>query len=203
MNSLDTYITDANFSIITKDVSMVGIKRSDYETLYRYETSEDFNLFCLNRTKPISNFDDFKNRFEKFYSKQRKFQFIIKDNKENNLGIVFCSREGIVNGNSNICLYLDKKARGNPIIWRAMSVLFIYMFKEMKLIKIYTKIMEDNKISLKVTKHFGFVQEAFFPKHYIRADGNHIGIYVFALYPDTINKWYINSEIEEFYTILK
>lgn len=188
MNNRDTYLTCANFSINCESFSLVGVKETDYETLYGYESDNIFDLFCLNRTNPITSFVDYKKRFQKLYSKQRHFQFIIKDRHGRDFGTIFTSKKGFVHGHSNFCIYLTESARGHEIGWHAFALFLRYMFEYEKLLKIYTEIMDDNDLSIRCARFFGMIEEGHYPNHYLRSDKSHIGVKIFAVYPSVINK---------------
>lgn len=188
MKNKDKYLTHANFSINCGSFSLVGAKESDFETLYEYETDNTFNLFCLNRINPITSFANYKKRFSDLYTKQRYLQFIIKDSYGKSFGTIFTSKKGLIHGHSNFCIYLTEESRGHPIGWHSIVFFFRYMFEHEKILKLYTEIMDDNEFSIRCAKYFGMVSEGRLPNHYLRPNGEHIGINIFTLYPSVIGK---------------
>ncbi len=131
-----------------------------------------------------SNIESEKEWIHKMYQKGiRNNIYLAIEEKESQSFIGYCVARNInfLNRNADVGIIFLKEGRGKGY-FREISVLFYdYLFAQLNFHKVYSIVIEDNKIALNSDKKIGFVVEGLIKEH-IWQDGKYKNVVFVSLY---------------------
>ncbi|MCC6371466.1 MAG: GNAT family N-acetyltransferase [Bacteroidia bacterium] len=110
------------------------------------------------------------------------FTFVIEDTKEKIIiGIVFIKDINWKIPKGELGFYIDADYEGKGVLSKSLQYVITYAFSELKFIKVFMRVAEENTRSRKVAERLGFVTEGIIRKDFKTTEGEVIDVLYFGL----------------------
>jgi len=142
------------------------------------------NLEIINQasgTRFPNSKEDQRKWIERTLSSDNKKKLVVKNNKNENVGLVSIANINLKNRNAELGIYIHPQHFGNKYSFNALSLLIGFAFKELNLHKLYAVIHEENVVSQNLFKKLGFALEAIH-KDEVFKGGKYINVHYFTLF---------------------
>lgn len=175
-------LTKADFNLQTPNILCKAATYKDLPTIYNLEKGDEFQEKCVINNNFPKNLEEYKERYKKIYSKFRFMHFLLFTRKGIPFGTIFFYQKSDRHRLVYFNVYLKKDYRTKPGTWKVIVTLLDHLFYCIDIHKIYTQIFEGNDFSLQNAEKMGFEVEGFLSEHYIKKDGQRMGVYICSLF---------------------
>ncbi len=145
----------------TDRIRLRKIKRSDAESIYKYAKAKEISRYTfIPRPYTIKNATTFIRQSQILFRKKKEFHLGIELKETGEIiGMIGLIRIDYKNKNAELGCWLGKKFWRKGIMGEAVSLMLRFGFKELKLVRIYARVMTPNIASAKLVESAGFTLE--------------------------------------------
>jgi len=144
-----------------KQVNLRKLKKSDAQSIY--QNAKDFEIARYTTVPHPYTLNDASDFIRRTHQKMRKktdyeLGIELKENKKI-IGMISLTKINYDNKNAEIGYWLGKKYWGRKIMKEAIRLILNFGFGELKLVRIYARVMHPNIASAKLLEKSGFKYE--------------------------------------------
>lgn len=173
--------------ITHKCFQMTPVKSDHFETLYDWVKNQDFLRYCSHKNN-FSNKEEFiEDLLNSFRRRDRFCQFILEKNSQI-FGTIFAYSLNKEHGYCFITIFLNKNTRNMMYGPYSVYLFCSFLFKELKLFKIYMDVYGNNSTCIHILKKAKISEEGVFIGHRI-FNGERVDLYRFALYKKNLENF--------------
>ena len=144
-----------------KQINLRKLKKFDAPSIYKHAKDFDIAKYTtLPHPYKLKNAEDFVKITHQKIRKKKAFELGIelKETKEI-IGMVSLMNIDYDNKNAEVGYWLGKKYWGKKLMKEAVKLILNFGFKELKLVRIYARVMHPNIASAKLLEKLGFQYE--------------------------------------------
>ncbi|MCD4670643.1 MAG: GNAT family N-acetyltransferase [Actinomycetia bacterium] len=144
-----------------KKINLRKLKKSDAQSIYKNVKDYDIAKYTkIIHPYKLKDAQDFIKTTHKNIRRKKAFELGIEIKKSKEIigmmSLIYIDHE---NKNAEIGYWLGKKYWGNEIMEEAVKLILNFGFKELKLVRIYARVMHPNIASAKLLEKSGFQYE--------------------------------------------
>lgn len=168
MNQKEVFKNFKKTKIETKNLILRPLRKTDAKSITKYLQEKVFNKNTTSIPYPynIKHAEDFIKKSQTINNNNFQLNFGVYNKKlKEVIGIVSLLKIVLKNKNAESGSWIGKPFWGTGLIHEAKIELYKYGFKDVNLVKIYSRVFEFNPRSFKHLEKLGFVRQGVFRKH--------------------------------------